>query len=204
MLRWIVRIDQHPPLYYALLHGWMRLVGDSEFAVRTLSALFGTLTVPVIYRLARRIAGKTAGLLAALILAVSPFHVRFAQEARMYTLLALEAALALYAVAIISLPQPETPNPQPPTPNPQPATPNSQPPTPNPKPATPNSQPQTLNPKPATPNSQPQTLNPKPATPNSQPPTRNSQLSFTSSSPPLRSGPTTPPSFSFSPLPSSF
>jgi uncharacterized membrane protein len=112
MLRWIVRIDQHPPLYYALLHGWMRLVGDSEFAVRTLSALFGTLTVPVIYRLARRIAGDTAGLLAALILAVSPFHVRFAQEARMYALLALEAALALYAVAIISLPQPATPNPK--------------------------------------------------------------------------------------------
>ncbi len=110
MLRWIVRIDQHPPLYYALLHGWIRLVGDSEFAVRTLSALFSTLTIPVIYRLGRRVAGETAGLLAALILAVSPFHVRFAQEARMYALLALEASLALYAVTIISLPQPETRN----------------------------------------------------------------------------------------------
>ncbi len=112
MVRWVVRIDQHPPLYYSLLHGWTRLVGDSELAVRALSALFSTLTVPVIHRLGRRVAGETAGLLAALILAVSPFHVRFAQEVRMYALFALEASLVMLALATISLPQPTTPTPK--------------------------------------------------------------------------------------------
>jgi len=98
MLAWLLRIDQHPPLYYTLLHFWM-LLGDNATHVRTLSALLGTLTVPVIYLLGRRLADDEAGLLAALILAVSPFHVRFAQETRMYTLLTLNVALALVALA---------------------------------------------------------------------------------------------------------
>lgn len=98
MLDWLVRIDQHPPLYYALLHFWMGL-GDGEAAVRALSALCGILTIPALYLLGRRLVGQEVGLLAALILAVSPFHVRFAQEARMYTLLTLNASLALYALA---------------------------------------------------------------------------------------------------------
>lgn len=97
MLDWLVRIDQHPPLYYLLLHIWMRL-GDGEAVVRALSALCSTLTIPVIYLLGRRLADRKLGLLAALILAVSPFHVHFAQEARMYALLALNASLALYAL----------------------------------------------------------------------------------------------------------
>jgi len=97
MLSWLVRIDQHPPLYYLLLHFWMAL-GDDPATVRALSAIFGTLTIPVVYLLGRRLADGKVGLLAALILAVSPFHVRFAQETRMYTLLALNASLALYAL----------------------------------------------------------------------------------------------------------
>jgi hypothetical protein len=98
LLGWLVRIDQHPPLYYLLLHFWMAL-GDTASTVRGLSALCGTLTIPVVYLLGRRLADGRVGLLAALILAVSPFHVRFAQETRMYTLLALNASLALYALA---------------------------------------------------------------------------------------------------------
>jgi mannosyltransferase len=78
MLGWLVRIDQHPPLYYLLLHLWMRL-GDGEAVVRALSALCSALTIPVIYLLGRRLAGRGVGLLAALILAISPFHAYFAQ-----------------------------------------------------------------------------------------------------------------------------
>jgi len=103
MLSWLIRIDQHPPLYYTLLHFWM-VLGDDAATVRALSALCGTLTIPVIYLLGCRLADdddgdSKVGLLAALILAVSPFHVRFAQETRMYTLLTLNASLALYALA---------------------------------------------------------------------------------------------------------
>ena len=101
MLGYLMRIDQHPPLYYTLLHFWMALLGDDPAAVRALSALCGTLTIPVVYLLGRRLADEKVGLLAALILAVSSFHVRFAQETRMYTLLALTVSLALYALACL-------------------------------------------------------------------------------------------------------
>jgi hypothetical protein len=100
MWGWLLRIDQHPPLYYILLHFWMYL-GDSAGTVRLLSALLGTLTIPVIYCLGRRLLGPSAGLMAALILAVSPFHVRFAQETRMYTLLTLNASLAMLALVYL-------------------------------------------------------------------------------------------------------
>jgi mannosyltransferase len=100
MWGWIARIDQHPPLYYTLLSLWM-LLGDDAVTVRLLSAVAGALTVPVVYLLGRRLAGPLTGLLAALILAVSPFHVRFAQEARMYTLLALAASATMACLAYL-------------------------------------------------------------------------------------------------------
>ncbi len=111
MLRWTIGIDQHPPLYYALLHGWTAMLGDGEGAARSLSALCSLLTIPVIYGLGRRLSGgeRAPGLLAALILAVSPFHVRFAQEARMYALLTLNAALALLGMLAILEPGGEHP-----------------------------------------------------------------------------------------------
>ena len=90
LLAWVVKIDQHPPLYYTLLHFWMKIAGDSPNDIRMLSAILGTLTIPVMFLLGRRLMGTTVGLLAALILALSPFHVRFAQETRMYTTLHAE------------------------------------------------------------------------------------------------------------------
>jgi len=96
-----VKIDQHPPLYYTLLHFWIKLTGDNPGDVRMLSAILGTLTIPVMFLLGRRLMGTTVGLLAALILALSPFHVRFAQETRMYTTLTLNASLALLALSYL-------------------------------------------------------------------------------------------------------
>ena len=91
--------DIHPPLYYWLLHGWMRLFGASEAAVRALSAFAAVLLVAVVMRLARRLFGRRAGWVAGLAAAVSPFQIYYAQEARMYALLALLAALAVWAAA---------------------------------------------------------------------------------------------------------
>ncbi|MCX7670315.1 MAG: glycosyltransferase family 39 protein [Anaerolineae bacterium] len=101
MVAWVVQIDQHPPLYYALLHLWIGLVGDSPAAVRLLSALLSTLTIPILFLLGRRLFGATVGLLAALILALSPFHVRFAQETRMYALLTFNTTAALLALTYL-------------------------------------------------------------------------------------------------------
>ncbi len=100
LFRWLVRIDQHPPLYYTLLHFWLWF-GDAEAQVRSLSALMGTLTIPVIFFIGRRIAGAGVGLFAAFILALSPFHVRFAQEARMYTLLTFNVSVAILSLTCL-------------------------------------------------------------------------------------------------------
>ncbi len=88
--------DVHPPLYYFALHYWMLAFGDSETAVRLLSALFGILALFVIYRLASRMFDRATGLLAAGLLAFSPFHIEFSQEARMYSLLCLLTLLSFY------------------------------------------------------------------------------------------------------------
>jgi 4-amino-4-deoxy-L-arabinose transferase-like glycosyltransferase len=89
--------DIHPPLYYWLLHSWIRIFGQSEVAVRSLSAVVGVLLVAVVYRLGARFFSKRVGLLAAVIASVSPFQVYYAQEARMYALLALLGALVVLA-----------------------------------------------------------------------------------------------------------
>jgi mannosyltransferase len=98
MLQWIVRIDQHPPLYYLLLHYWIALNGDTPYAVRLLSALFGTGTIPIIYLIGKRISGAVTGLAAAVFLAFSLFNIYYSQETRMYTLLTFNAAVAIYAL----------------------------------------------------------------------------------------------------------
>ena len=97
---WLVRIDQHPPLYYTLLHFWQMLFGDGQASVRSLSALCGTLAIPFFFAAARRMTrDNVAALLAALLLALAPFHVHFGQETRMYALLTLTAAGALHFAA---------------------------------------------------------------------------------------------------------
>jgi hypothetical protein len=88
-------VDSGAPLYYAILGIWMRLWGDSETAVRSLSVLFGVLLVPATGLLAHRLAGSRAGWGAAWLMATTPMAVQFSQETRMYTLLPLLAALAV-------------------------------------------------------------------------------------------------------------
>lgn len=98
MLQWIVRIDQHPPLYYLLLHYWIGLDGDTPYHVRLISALFGTATIPIIYLIGKRMSGVVMGMVAAVLLALSLFNIYFAQETRMYTFLTFNAAVAIYAL----------------------------------------------------------------------------------------------------------
>lgn len=89
--------DIHPPLYYWLLSGWVRLFGTSEAAVRSFSAVLGLVLVALIYALGRLLAGQWAGLAAAFLAAINPFQVYYSQEVRMYMLLAVLSALAFYA-----------------------------------------------------------------------------------------------------------
>ncbi len=90
--------DIHPPLYYWLLHFWVRLWGVSELALRSLSALLGVGAVALVFLIGEALFGVQVGLLAALLAALSPFQVYYSQETRMYMLLAAVACLGTYAL----------------------------------------------------------------------------------------------------------
>lgn len=79
--------DQHPPLYYLLLHVWLWFGSGVSFA-RLLSVMIGTLNVAQVAALGRKLGGEWLGLGAALLLALNPMHVWYSQEARQYILLA--------------------------------------------------------------------------------------------------------------------
>ncbi len=88
--------DIHPPLYYLALHFWRALVGQSEFALRALSAVGGLGLVVLIYVLGAELFGRGAGLAAALMAAANPFQVYYSQEARSYIWVAFLGAASAY------------------------------------------------------------------------------------------------------------
>src|SRR5579859_3364453 len=93
--------DTAPPLYYGLLHAWMALAGDSEFALRLPSALAGILTIAIVLRLVRSLAGTPAALSAGALVALSRVLVWYSQEVRQYsfaTLLAVASLALAYAL----------------------------------------------------------------------------------------------------------
>ncbi|MBX3015877.1 MAG: hypothetical protein KF832_30435 [Caldilineaceae bacterium] len=102
---------QNGALYFLSLRGWFYLVGATEFALRYVSVLAGTLAIPLTWQVARRLCAtdRTAAapytpgaltaqsitpLLAALLLAVNPYQLWYAQEGKMY---ALVIVLTLFA-----------------------------------------------------------------------------------------------------------
>jgi len=84
-----------PPLYYLCLHFWLRL-GSSEFAVRSLSVLIGLGSIVAVYSLAKQLFDVRVGLLSALLLSISPLHIWYSQEARMYILVAALGLCSAY------------------------------------------------------------------------------------------------------------
>ncbi len=91
------RIGLIRPVYYVLLYFWMFL-GSSDAWLRSLSVIFALVSIVLIYLLGRKVAGEGVGLIAALLLTLSPLYINFAQMVRMYSLgtaLALGGTLAL-------------------------------------------------------------------------------------------------------------
>jgi mannosyltransferase len=80
-------LDVHPPLYYYVLRLWSYIFGDSLMSLRGLSILFGVLTVWAGYIFIKKaFNNQNLALLAAFFLAINPFQIQYALEARMYTL----------------------------------------------------------------------------------------------------------------------
>lgn len=93
-----LRSDGSPPAYYLLLHAWIGLFGTSPEAVRALSTVLSLAALPVAWLAGRRLGGQPVAWATLLLLAGSPFAVRYATEARMYALVQLLAALGVLAV----------------------------------------------------------------------------------------------------------
>ena len=99
-------VEPNPPLYYTLLKLWILFFGESEAALRSLSTVIGILTIPLIYVLGRSLGNQQLGLIAALLLAISPINIQYSQEARGYTLLTLAVTLVILGlVGLLSDPE---------------------------------------------------------------------------------------------------
>ena len=83
--------DVNPPIYRALLGGWMQLAGSSPLVVRLPSVFFGILAVAFIYRLAKDLYGERVAVIAGAMAAVSPPLVYYSQEAKGYSLVVMAA-----------------------------------------------------------------------------------------------------------------
>jgi uncharacterized membrane protein len=90
--------DGAPPLYYVLLHVWTGVLGDGDIAARSLSGLFAVGTLVVSWFAARRWFDTNVAWLTVVAMAANPFMIRYATEARMYTLEMLLIACGLVVV----------------------------------------------------------------------------------------------------------
>lgn len=88
--------DVHPPLYFFLMRIWTQAFGESAAVIRFLSVIFGTASIFVLYKLGQQIYSKKAGLIAALFLSLSPLHIHYSQEARMYAAVVFFSFCSLY------------------------------------------------------------------------------------------------------------
>ncbi|HWW52495.1 MAG TPA: glycosyltransferase family 39 protein, partial [Acidimicrobiales bacterium] len=93
-----LRQDGSPPLYYLVLHFWMALFGGGDTSVRVLPALISVATLPVAWILGRTVGGRNAAVAALVLLATSPFAIRYATEGRMYSLVMLLSMVATLAL----------------------------------------------------------------------------------------------------------
>ncbi len=95
ILDFLYNKDLHAPLYYFILHFWMRLFGESDMLIRLLSVLFGTLNIPVFYFIGKELKSPKGGLAAAAFAAVNSLLIYYSQEVKFYSLIALLASLSL-------------------------------------------------------------------------------------------------------------
>lgn len=95
-------INHHMPSFFLMLAPLVSL-GDPQFWLRVPSAAFGAAAVALVYLIAREIAGRMAGVFAALVIGFSPTALAFSQEARSYTMEMCLILVALYGVVRLAM-----------------------------------------------------------------------------------------------------
>ncbi|WP_188980729.1 glycosyltransferase family 39 protein [Halocalculus aciditolerans] len=90
------QIDTHPPLYYFLMHYWRAIFGASLASLRFPSVVFGTATLLGVYLVGDELRDEQTGLIAAVLLTLSPFFISVSQYARGYALFALSITFSWF------------------------------------------------------------------------------------------------------------
>jgi len=94
--------QNQPPLYFIILHFWIALWGTGEVAVRSLSAVFGIVSILLIYQVGSTLFNRRVGLLGGFLSAISSYHIYYSQEVRCYSLLLLLSLLSyLFFIKIL-------------------------------------------------------------------------------------------------------
>ena len=105
LLRQLANVERRPPLFFFLMHYWMPVVGNSEWALRLPAALFGLLSLPLLASLARRLGLGERHLIAVAVLGAMPTFVLYARMARAYSMAMAVGLLSVIAfVALLQHP----------------------------------------------------------------------------------------------------
>ncbi len=100
MLGQLPHVESTPPLYYCVAWVWARIFGFGPAGLKSLSAVCGTLTIPVAYAATQELLrNRRAALIVAALTAFNPFLIWYSQEARAYSMLVLLSACSLWAFA---------------------------------------------------------------------------------------------------------
>ncbi len=99
----LTAIDVHPPLFYFCLKVWSMMFGNSEIALRMMSVMFGVVAIFVAFYLLKKLFNTKTASIATFVMTLSPLFIRYAEEARMYTMvLAIALISTLVMVMAIS------------------------------------------------------------------------------------------------------
>jgi mannosyltransferase len=92
----MVASSNQPPLYFLILRGWTNLFGISETAIRSLSAIFGVLTIVLVFLVGKSLINTRVALIGAFLTSLAAFPIQYSQDARGYSLLLMLSLLAYW------------------------------------------------------------------------------------------------------------
>ncbi|MDD3014580.1 MAG: glycosyltransferase family 39 protein [Candidatus Gastranaerophilales bacterium] len=95
ILETIFNEDIHAPLYFFILHFWMKFFGENDIMLRFLSVIFGVLNIPVGYLIGKELLSKKTGLLIAAFISFNSLLIYYSQEVKFYSLLPLVISFSL-------------------------------------------------------------------------------------------------------------
>ena len=93
--------QRQPPLYFLALKIWIYLFGDSETALRSLSAILGIASIPLTFLISQKLFSNRVGLIASFLSAISYFLISYSQEARGYAMLVFFTLLSFFILVLL-------------------------------------------------------------------------------------------------------